>query len=194
MFQHAYDPTVRSAGSYVERSLRPGSSRPRTRSLFLDINPVNPGHVLLVPKSHHANLTETARKRRRACRSSSSPDSCRAVQAASGAAGFYLIVNNGRAAGQTVDHGHRHIIPAINTTPVRWPWPHNSCAPDELNQMKLRIEQGVDSSPSSPNQSRPPIALFFTQRIIDPSFFGGVGESSFAHAAITYGYFVGINE
>ena len=25
---------------------------------FLDVNPLNPGHTLLVPRSHHANLSE----------------------------------------------------------------------------------------------------------------------------------------
>ena len=85
---------------------------------FLDINPVNRGHVLLVPKAHHATLAdlpddlaaETARL---------VPRLARAIRAATGADGLNLIVNNGRAAGQTVDHGHWHLIPRFVGDPVR---------------------------------------------------------------------------
>jgi histidine triad (HIT) family protein len=107
---------------------------------FLDINPVNKGHVLLVPKAHHADLAslpedlaaETARL---------VPKLARAIQAATGADGLNLIVNNGEAAGQTVFHGHWHLIPRFVDDPVNWPWPHEEYSGDELNQMRFRIER-----------------------------------------------------
>src|SRR6185312_8213130 len=66
---------------------------------FLDINPVNKGHVLLVPRAHHADLTELP-EALAAHAGSLLPRLCRAVKKATGADGFNLIVNNGRAAGQ----------------------------------------------------------------------------------------------
>ena len=42
---------------------------------FLDIHPVNQGHVLLVPKAHHADLDRAARGPRRARRRRSCPGS-----------------------------------------------------------------------------------------------------------------------
>ena len=72
------------------------------------------------------------------------PRLCRAVQAATGSDGFHLIVNNGRAAGQTVDHGHWHIIPRFSNDPVHWPWPHTQYAGDELCQIRLRIERELN--------------------------------------------------
>jgi histidine triad (HIT) family protein len=107
---------------------------------FLDINPVNRGHTLLVPKPHHAHLGELPDAVAGAA-GSLLPRLCRAVAAATGADGLNVIVNNGRAAGQTVDHGHWHIIPRFVDDAVNWPWPHSPYVGDELGQMKYRIER-----------------------------------------------------
>jgi histidine triad (HIT) family protein len=106
---------------------------------FLDINPVIQGHVLLVPKAHHATLSELpddlAAESARLV-----PRLARAIRAATGADGLNLIVNNGRAAGQTIDHGHWHLIPRFVDDPVDWPWPHDDYSGDGLDRMRLRIE------------------------------------------------------
>jgi histidine triad (HIT) family protein len=109
---------------------------------FLDINPVNKGHVLLVPRAHHANLAELPDDLA-ASAGSLLPRLCRAVVAASGADGFNVIINNGRVAGQTVDHGHWHVIPRFHGDPVNWPWPHSQYVGDELGQMQFRIERAL---------------------------------------------------
>jgi histidine triad (HIT) family protein len=114
---------------------------------FLDIHPVNKGHVLLVPKVHHASLLELP-EGMAAHAASLLPRLCRAVQAATGADGFNVIVNNGRAAGQTVDHGHWHIIPRFVDDPVNWPWPHSDYVGDELGQMQFRIERELNPARS----------------------------------------------
>jgi len=81
------------------------------RSLaFLDINPVNIGHTLVIPKEHHADLSDT-------------PPPLLAhlvgvvqkiaptVAASVNAEGFNLCMNNGQDAGQVIFHAHLHIIP-----------------------------------------------------------------------------------
>lgn len=105
---------------------------------FLDIHPVNKGHVLLVPKAHHATLADLPDDLA-ALTASLIPRLCRAIRAATGAEGLNLIVNNGRAAGQTVDHGHWHLIPRFVGDPVDWPWPHVQYSGDELAGMQSRI-------------------------------------------------------
>ena len=60
--------------------------------------------------------------------------------AVTGADGLNVIVNNGHAAGQTIDHGHWHIIPRFHDDPVDWPWPHSQYVGDELGQMRFAIE------------------------------------------------------
>ncbi|MFO0888806.1 MAG: HIT family protein [Isosphaeraceae bacterium] len=106
---------------------------------FLDINPLNPGHVLLVPRTHHAHLGELPDDAA-AHAGSLLPRLCRAVAAATAAEGFNVLVNNGRVAGQTVGHGHWHIIPRYRNDPIHWPWPQGKTTGDELHQMKARIE------------------------------------------------------
>jgi histidine triad (HIT) family protein len=110
---------------------------------FLDIHPVNLGHVLVVPREHHANLTELPDSLS-AHVGALLPRLCRAIQAATGADGFNVIINNGRAAGQTVDHGHWHIIPRFDDDAVNWPWPHSEYVGDELSQMRFRIERELE--------------------------------------------------
>lgn len=112
---------------------------------ILDINPVNAGHVLLIPREHHANLYELSDDL--AARVASLlPRLARAIQQATGADGLNVIINNGRAAGQTVFHGHWHLIPRFLDDAVNWPWPHSEYVGDELAQMQFRIKRELDPS------------------------------------------------
>jgi histidine triad (HIT) family protein len=107
---------------------------------FLDIAPVNRGHLLLVPRAHHATLADLPSDLA-AHAGSLLPPLCQAVRAATGADGLNVIVNIGRAAGQTIDHVHWHIIPRFHNDPVNWPWPHSQYVGDELAQMQFRIQR-----------------------------------------------------
>lgn len=82
-----------------------------TLCAFLDIRPITRGHTLVVPKRHAAELTDldpdlgatmfrAGHRLARAMR--------RGGLAADGA---HLVVNDGRAAFQTVGHVHLHVIP-----------------------------------------------------------------------------------
>ena len=112
---------------------------------FLDIHPVNPGHVLLVPKPHHATLADLP-EAQAAHAAALLPRLCRAIRAATGADGLNVIINNGRVAGQTIDHGHWHIIPRFAADAVRWPWPHVQYVGDELGRMQSRIGRELHST------------------------------------------------
>jgi histidine triad (HIT) family protein len=107
--------------------------------VFLDIHPVTPGHTLIVPKAHHARLDDLPAEIA-AQAGSLLPQLCRAIRAATGAEALNVIINNGQAAGQTIDHCHWHIIPRFHDDPVNWPWPQGEYIGDELGQMRFRIE------------------------------------------------------
>ena len=107
---------------------------------FLDIHPVNKGHVLLLPKSHHADLTELPEELA-AETAKLLPGLARAVKLATGAEGLNVIINNGEAAGQTIAHGHWHLIPRFRDDSVNWPWPHSEYLGDEIGQMQFRIKR-----------------------------------------------------
>jgi histidine triad (HIT) family protein len=109
---------------------------------FLDLNPVNPGHLLVVPKVHHADLSElpddVAAETARLI-----PRLSRAIRAATGADGLNLVVNNGKVAGQTVFHGHWHLIPRHTDDAVRWPWPHVAYASGAMDEMLAKIGEAL---------------------------------------------------
>lgn len=111
---------------------------------FLDIHPVNRGHVLIVPRAHYADLAALPEHLASQV-AAHLPKLCRAVRAATGADGLNVIVNNGAAAGQTIDHVHWHIIPRFHDDAVNWPWPHSEYVGDQLGQMKFAIERELSS-------------------------------------------------
>lgn len=77
---------------------------------FLDINPVSKGHTLVIPKAHYASfseipadlLTEMGLVLQRVGQ---------AAKSHLGSDGFNVLLNNGRAAGQLIDHAHFHLVP-----------------------------------------------------------------------------------
>ena len=81
-----------------------------TAIAFMDIQPVNPGHTLVVPKQHYESLRDTppevvthlfAVATRLA----------EVVGEVTRAEGMNMVVNSGAAAGQDVFHYHVHVIP-----------------------------------------------------------------------------------
>ncbi len=81
---------------------------------FLDINPRNPGHTLVIPKKHYATLmdmpNDEANKLFFIVKKLSSN-----IKEAVKADGISISQSNGRAAGQIIPHVHFHIIPRFNT-------------------------------------------------------------------------------
>jgi diadenosine tetraphosphate (Ap4A) HIT family hydrolase len=77
---------------------------------FPDAHPLTPGHTLVVPRRHVSRLQDLE------------PDEltdlwllgvavCRDFEQEIGARDFNLGINAGRAAGQTIEHLHLHVIP-----------------------------------------------------------------------------------
>lgn len=78
--------------------------------VFMDIKPVNPGHLLVVPKAHFEDYASTSEEALREM-AVAAKRMGKAVMEALGAPGFNIAVNNGRVAGQLVGHVHVHVIP-----------------------------------------------------------------------------------
>lgn len=77
---------------------------------FMDINPITRGHVLVVPRHSVATLAELDADARRHLWETAHRVG-RAQQRALGSRAQHLLVNDGRAASQTVPHVHLHVIP-----------------------------------------------------------------------------------
>ena len=77
---------------------------------FMDIQPVNDGHVLVVPRTHYERVEELPREvglHLYEVATRLMP----IIQQVSGCHDLNVVVNSGAAAGQDVFHFHVHIIP-----------------------------------------------------------------------------------
>ncbi|MEK6874269.1 MAG: HIT family protein [Nanoarchaeota archaeon] len=77
---------------------------------FLDIQPINKGHTLVIPKHHHENIYDLPEDQLKACACTIKTIS-RALKDSLRCDGINIGMNNGRSAGQLVFHAHFHIIP-----------------------------------------------------------------------------------
>ena len=124
----------------------PSSKVYETESLyaFLDLNPANKGHTLVVPKKHCQDLLgldpalghELLDALQRIARG---------ILSVTGAEGFNLIQNNGRVAGQEIFHLHWHLIPRFQGDGFKL-WTQGSYdSPEEMNRLAtaLRVQIGV---------------------------------------------------
>jgi histidine triad (HIT) family protein len=89
---------------------------------ILDINPVAPGHTLVMPKDHFETFADLPVDALSAL-SQTAQVVARAVLKATGAPGFNLLMNNHRCSGQAIAHAHYHVIPRKPDDGVKYNWP-----------------------------------------------------------------------
>ena len=90
---------------------------------FLDIFPVHPGHVLVIPKRHSVDVFDTDEETMKSM-IAVAKKLCPAVLKGTGADGINLGMNNRPAAGQEVMHAHLHVIPRYKDDGLKW-WRKN---------------------------------------------------------------------
>lgn len=82
---------------------------------FMDINPVTPGHTLVVPREQKATLAELSPEVRchiwEVGHKVAAAQQAEALKDCAPSKAQNLIVNDGKIANQTVPHVHLHIIP-----------------------------------------------------------------------------------
>ena len=78
--------------------------------VFMDINPISEGHLLIIPKAHAATIYEITEDDFLAVMSATHKLAA-AVKKALNPDGINLLQLNGRAANQVVPHLHMHIVP-----------------------------------------------------------------------------------
>lgn len=112
--------------------------------MFLDIGPLAEGHLLVIPKSHYANLGDmpgSALSRMLELL----PKLAGAVRKVTGATGHNILQNDGRVAGQAVDHVHFHIIPRREGDGLGFRWNAGSYAGDEAESLAGSIRAACQS-------------------------------------------------
>ena len=106
----------------------------------LDVNPVNPGHTLIIPKKHSVDMLDQDD----AVLQQMIIDTKKIAQAILTALdyeAFNLELNNGRIAGQIVPHLHWHIVPRKEDDGLEhWPGKKYNDNEAELIADKIRAQ------------------------------------------------------
>ena len=111
---------------------------------FLDKFPINPGHVLVVPKRHAAEFTDV------------DPESLQAVilaaQQAAGAIestfktdGITVMQNNGVF--KDVEHYHMHIVPRYRGDGFGWTEPETDVSSIDFDSLEIKIREAMAEWP-----------------------------------------------
>ena len=107
---------------------------------FMDINPATPGHALVVPRTHSADLMEISERdlerttlaaRRLAAK----------MERTLEPAGFNVLNACRAAAWQTVFHFHLHVIPRYDDDPLKLPWIPRGAEMSEIARIAAQIRE-----------------------------------------------------
>lgn len=107
---------------------------------FLDIAPASKGHTLVITKKHYETLLDVPADELAAL-VKAVQSIAKAVQQATGAAGFNILQSNNKVAGQVIAHVHFHIIPRNEGDGLSFAWQHGKPEAEELQQLAAEIKK-----------------------------------------------------
>ncbi|MFA5931329.1 MAG: HIT domain-containing protein [archaeon] len=117
---------------------------------FIDINPAGKlvGHTLIMPKKHYPLIEEVGDK-----------TLCElilaikkivpAIKEVSGSDGTNIVQNNGKAAGQAINHAHLHIIPRKHGDGIYFDEKRRKLVPMEQLEAAKAIKEELERQKSS---------------------------------------------
>lgn len=108
--------------------------------VFLDINPANKGHCLVVPKKHSPDAIHTED----AVLETLLPVAKKvagAIVSATGCSGYNLHMANGKDAGQEVFHLHIHIVPRFAGDGIGFQYEVKNYAETEMRDYQDKIRK-----------------------------------------------------
>jgi histidine triad (HIT) family protein len=113
-----------------------------TLLVFLDNGPISDGHTLVIPKPHFEKLHDCPAELLGQIFSRLGKIAG-AVSTAMNSDGYNLLCNNGRAAGQVVEHLHFHIIPRNVGDGLLNRWPSYAYEQGKIEAIADKIRQNV---------------------------------------------------
>ena len=105
---------------------------------FMDINPATPGHALVVPRNHSADLLDISEEDL-AYVAIAAQRLARRMEEVLRPAGYNVLHATRPAAWQTVFHFHFHVIPRYEDDPLELPYVPREGDPDEIAAVATRI-------------------------------------------------------
>lgn len=106
---------------------------------FLDIQPVNPGHTLIVPKKHSTNIFDIEEQEMCELYKAAKLLAPKIMQAVK-AQGINIMWNNGKVSGQLVMHAHIHLMPRMEGDGHRH-WSHKKYESGEAENIGKEIRK-----------------------------------------------------
>lgn len=106
--------------------------------VFMDLQSVNPGHMLVLVKPHRANIYELDDELAGAAFRTAAR-MARAVKTAFGCDGVTLFQANEPAGAQTVFHFHIHVLPRLVDDGMALAWPAKNPSREALDTMAEKL-------------------------------------------------------
>ena len=107
---------------------------------FLDINPANKGHTLVASKQHYEDIfsvdEEVLNKMMSVVKMLAEK-----IKNSLECDGINIIQNNGKHAGQLVNHIHFHIIPRFSGDKVIITYQRSQLSEEELNEIQKKLSE-----------------------------------------------------
>lgn len=114
---------------------------------FLDINPSNPGHTLVVPKKHSENILDAddsaAEKAMAAAKLMA-----KRLKDRLNAEGINILQNNGRPAGQIVNHLHFHVMPRFANDHIIISYPKIKIEDKDFDEIQKKLAEEEKKAPA----------------------------------------------
>lgn len=109
---------------------------------FMDLQSVNPGHMLVAVKPHRANIYELDDELAGAAFRTAAR-MAKAVKRAFGCEGVTLLQANETAGAQTVFHFHIHVLPRWEGDGMALAWPAKNPPREALEQMAEKLRAAL---------------------------------------------------
>lgn len=111
---------------------------------FLDIGPLSDGHLLVIPRDHYERLEDMpAAAVGEICRLL--PRLGQALVQVTKAAGYNVLQNNGRVAGQVVPHVHFHLIARSEGDGLGYRWHPKSYPQGRGEELRQQLRAALGS-------------------------------------------------
>jgi len=109
---------------------------------FMDINPFNEGHCLVLTKAHAENLYSADESDLAGCIRAAKKVAT-AVSRVVAPDGLNLVQANGAGAGQTVFHFHIHVFPRKTGDNASFDWGHQPGDMERIGKLAERIRTAI---------------------------------------------------
>tara|TARA_Y100000310_G_scaffold50496_1_gene46495 strand:- start:1386 stop:2114 length:729 start_codon:yes stop_codon:yes gene_type:complete len=136
---------------------------------ILDVNPANPGHILIMPKEHYSIMPQIPYEDIEhifMVTKALSNASLRALEVQ----GSNIIVANGVAAGQRAQHFMVHLIPRKENDNIQFRVPQKTIPEQELQKVRKALSEILGAKAEESEEKMTAVPLIRKQKVVEAEF------------------------